>query len=174
MRRIELDYQRHRPDRPGRVLFALGCLTAAAASVFAWQQARSINALEDRLAAIERRQPSAQRSASRSADPVLARTLREARAIDTLLQRRWSELFEAIEAAGSADIAVLAIDPDAAQGRIRITAEARRHEAMLAYLQRLGQGAVLRDAVLIEHRVQRQLAERPVRFSLSATWEQAR
>lgn len=69
---------------------------------------------------------------------------------------------------------MLAIDPDAAQGRIRITAEARRHEAMLAYLQRLGQGAVLRDAVLIEHRVQRQLAERPVRFSLSATWEQAR
>ena len=174
MRRIELDYQRHRPDRPGRVLLALGCLAAAAASVFAWQQARLIGALEDRLAAIERRQPSAQRDVTRSADPALARALREARAIDMLLQRRWSELFEAIEAAGSADIAVLAIDPDAAQGRIRITAEARRHEAMLAYLQRLGQGAVLRDAVLIEHRVQRQLAERPVRFSLSATWEQAR
>lgn len=174
MRRIELDYQRQRPDRPGRVLLALGCLAAAGVSVWAWQQARSISALEDQLAQLERSQPVAQRGAGRSTDPTLVRTLREARTIDAQLQRRWGELFEAIEAAGSADIAVLAIAPDAERGQVRISAEARRREAMLAYLQRLGQGAVLRDAVLIEHRVQQQLAERPIRFSLSATWEQSR
>lgn len=173
MRRIDLDYQRPRQHRSGLALFAAGCLAAAAVGYAAWQQGEAVAVLEVRLARIERPRPTAPASAARAADAAQAERLREARAVQALLDRPWSPLFQTIEAARDPDIALLGIEPDAGRGLVRITAEARRREAMLAYLDRLGQTPVLHDAILIEHQVQKQVAERPIRFSLSVLWEQS-
>jgi len=172
MRRIDLDFQRQPGRRLGQVLLVVGCLAAGGVGVAAWQQGEAVAALDARLLRLERQRPVAAASI-RDLDPGVVRGLREARTVEALLGRDWRDLFAALESARNDDIALLSVEPDAERGQLLLVAEARQREAMLDYVRRLGQTPVLRDAVLIEHRVQRQVAERPIRFSLSAHWERS-
>lgn len=173
MRQIHLDYQRRRANYPARVLLVVGCLAAAAASYGAWTQAQSNSALEEKLARLEHQRPEQPERSGDKANPALASELREAHVLEAALNRRWSELFQAIEQVKNADIALLSLEPDADKGSLLVTAEARNYDAMLAYLQRLEQTSVLRNALLVQHNVQQKVAERPIRFTLSAIWEQS-
>lgn len=173
MRRIHLDYLRRRSNHGGRALLIVGCLAAAAASFGAWTQAQSISVLEEQLARLERQRPERPDRGGGKADPALADKLRDANALEAALRRRWSELFEAIEAAQNADIALLSIEPDAGKGSILIAAEARHYDAMIAYLKRLEQTSVLHHPLLVQYNVQQQVAQHPIRFSLVASWKQS-
>lgn len=173
MRRIHLDYQRRRRNYLGLALLAVGALAAGTAGFAAWSQAQAVDALEERLLKLERQRPGSPARSAGGGDPALAGGLRDARALENALQRRWTALFETIEKAQNPDIALLSLEPDATKGSVQITAEARNYEAMLAYLECLGATPVLRNPLLIQHTVQKQVAERPIRFSLSATWEQS-
>ncbi|MNH34421.1 hypothetical protein D3C79_950170 [compost metagenome] len=69
------------------------------------------------------------------------------------------------------DIALLTLTPDARKGQLRISAEARDLEAMLAFHKRLEASAELRDVSLLNHEIIAKQAEHPVQFNLSAIWE---
>ena len=81
----------------------------------------------------------------------------------------WAALIAALEKASTRDTALLQLQPDADQRRLRLTAEARNREAMFAYVQRLERSPALAEVHLVSHQVQNEDPQHPIQFSLQAT-----
>jgi len=85
----------------------------------------------------------------------------------------WSQLLDDLEVAGeesSQDVALLSIEPDREKRRVRIGAEARTLPAALAFLQQLQSAGTLEYPLLDNHKVRKDIRERPVYFELTADW----
>ena len=100
-----------------------------------------------------------------------AQKLAQMRNLSQQLQRPWDSLFSLLEGLPQDDIALLSLSPDARNGQVRISAEARDLEAMLAFHKRLEASAELHDVSLLNHEILVKQPERPVLFNLSAHWE---
>lgn len=100
-----------------------------------------------------------------------ASRLAEMRRISAQLRRPWERLFAMLEALPREHVALLALTPDARKGQVRISAEARDLEAMLAFHRQLEASAELSDVSLLNHEVDAKSAEHPVQFNLQASWE---
>ena len=88
----------------------------------------------------------------------------------------WSSLLADLETASkdtSGDIALLAIEPDHAKHRVRVTAEARNLDFALAYVERLRKTSALRYPMLDSHELRTEDKDHPVRFQVSADWSDA-
>ena len=88
----------------------------------------------------------------------------------------WSQLLVELENASgdtAGNVAVLAIEPDHAKHRVRVTAEARTLELAIAYVQRLRKADVLRYPMLDNHELRTEDKDHPVRFQISAAWSDA-
>lgn len=96
--------------------------------------------------------------------------IRQANAVLSELGRPWPALFSMLEEVARPEIALLAIRPDAAKGRLRIAGEARRLADALDYTRKLAATGRMTDVVLEEHEVVASDQQRPVRFALSARW----
>ncbi len=86
----------------------------------------------------------------------------------------WRDLHEAIEQGTPADVALLSLDPDPATRSLRIVAETRSSEAMLAYVEKLKQQPLFVSAVLVKHEVNEQDPNRALRFQVDAQWTNRR
>jgi len=104
--------------------------------------------------------------ASKTGEPV-----KRANAVARELSRRWDRVFGAIDAVTDPEVALLAIEPDAQRGIVRITAESKNKNAMLRYLTRLQERRPLQRVLLDQHEVRTEERERPVRFVVSGRWE---
>ena len=85
----------------------------------------------------------------------------------------WQTLFSIVEDYPGHDVALIGIDQNPAQGQIRITAEAKDPDAMIAYLKYLQTSVVLREATLNGHLVEENVAGKPVRFQITAVWRKS-
>ena len=94
----------------------------------------------------------------------------QAKEIVLELNLPWKELFEAIESYPKDDVAVLAIEPDAQKGFVRINAEAKSLDSLLAYIAYLQKIPLFKDVELVNHQIQEQDPQQPVRFMLQAAW----
>jgi hypothetical protein len=94
--------------------------------------------------------------------------LKQAETVVRQLALPWAGMIHAVEGAASADVAVLQMEPDARERRLRLTAEARNEEAMLEYLRRLGREKGLSDAHLASHQVVAEDPRRPIQFTVLA------
>ncbi len=97
----------------------------------------------------------------------------ETRQIDQVLRQLetpWGAIFESVESASSKEIALLGLQPDTQQRLLRIIAEARTQDDMLDYVKRLGAGAALSDVHLVNHQLQTQDPNHPLRFTVQATF----
>ncbi|CDF83427.1 hypothetical protein PKB_2080 [Pseudomonas knackmussii B13] len=174
MRALALDFQPRRPALAAWATLALGVLVVlSVGSAGFWLQHRS-QGHEQRLQHSERRlnggdSMSAPLSAADSRAQQAA--LAEMKRVSAQLRRPWEQLFGMLETLPREDIALLALAPDARKGQVRITAEARDLEAMLAFHQRLEASAELSDVSLLNHEVKVKQPERPILFNLLATWE---
>jgi Tfp pilus assembly protein PilN len=83
----------------------------------------------------------------------------------------WSDLFDAMEAATPASIAVLAVEPDAKKHLIKGTAEAKNASEMIAYIERLKRQNFFARVALSKHETNEQDPNRPVRFQFEAQWK---
>ena len=101
---------------------------------------------------------------------VLQQEVRQANDILQQLTLPWNALFQVLESTSEKQIALLAVQPDAAKHRVRLSGEAKNFDALLAYIARLEQSRVLNHVYLISHEVRTQDAEQPVRFALVANW----
>ncbi len=168
---VDLDYQRKKVSGLGLGLLACGLIAAVAANLAEMAATQALTSAQAQLA--EARKPALRRQAAEQAtgskEAQLA--LHEAEAVVRELRQPWDGLFAAIEDAKTDDVALLSVDPDANRGLLRIGGEARRREAMLDFVQRLEGEGVLHDVLLVEHAIQLQNRDKPVRFSISATWE---
>lgn len=162
---LDLEFAPRRARWPAWLLLAAG-LAVAADVTLTWSELRSeARTLEQPRGA---RRPAASNKA-----PLPEAVQREFDAARQALQELalpWEALFQAIEGATSNDTALLAIEPDPGKRALRIGGEARDFPAVLGYVERLAAQPVLAGVHLVTHQVREDVAERPVQFTLLATW----
>lgn len=175
--RLELDFARSSP-RPAawtRGLLVLGIALLGATGWLvgaAWVEQRT---LAESLAAAQQRRAAQTAPARvvRPADPQQLARERQLRELARGLQTPWSDLLAALEAAPSDSVALLSVEPSAARRSVRLSAEARDSQAMLAWLQALQRDPRLAQALLVSHQLQLQAPGTPVRFQVQASWAEA-
>jgi hypothetical protein len=96
--------------------------------------------------------------------------VKQANSIILELSLPWKELFDAFESSRHSDIAVLAIEPDAQKGQVRISGEAKSLDSLPGYIAYLQKISLFKDVALLNHQIQDQDPQRPVRFMLQANW----
>lgn len=116
--------------------------------------------------------------AAASPEPLTAAAMREQAAaltemqrVSAQLSRPWERLFQTLESLPRTDVALLALNCNASTGHLRLTAEARNFEAMLALHRELEDSLNLSDVSLLKHEIVNRQNERPVLFNLIADWE---
>lgn len=171
LRPLDIDYHPGRYSGTGIAFLAAGLLLAAAALADYGAADAALGRARAELARL--RQPPAASARVPAGEAELQQAEQAATRVAQDIRRPWEALFVAVEAARDEDIALLTFNPDAARGSLRISGEARRREAVLAYMDRLGRGGVLGNVVLVEDQVQQQDPEKPVRFTLSAEWRES-
>ncbi|MDF3935218.1 pilus assembly protein [Pseudomonas citronellolis] len=174
MRALDLDFQPRRPTALVWATLAAGVLAGLlVASLGFWLDGHS-QQQEQQLRHSERRLNGGNEAAA-PLSPAESRAqqaaLVEMKRVSAQLRRPWEQLFGMLETLPREDIALLSLAPDARKGQLRISAEARNLEAMLAFHQRLEASAELSDVSLLNHEVKVKQAERPILFNLLATWE---
>lgn len=153
----------------GIALVALVVAFAALGSV-AWQAWNT----EAGLAAARQALQAAQRpktSPVASPEKVRATLTSEQRTAWTQMARQlntpWSALLDALEASLPDDVALVAIEPDASQGTVRLQVEAKSLDTLLAYARELQPIPLFANVDLVKHETNEQDGNRPVRLSLN-------
>jgi Tfp pilus assembly protein PilN len=82
----------------------------------------------------------------------------------------WRALHDAVKAATPPSVALLGLEPDAKRRMLRITAEARGSDEMLAYVERMHGQDWFAGVVLTRHEINEQDPNRPLRFQIDAQW----
>jgi len=82
----------------------------------------------------------------------------------------WDVLFKQLEVAKGDGIALLGIEPNAKSTAIKVEGEAKDYAAMLKYVRNLSGQGVLQGVYLTEHKMDDQNPDKPVRFTLEASW----
>jgi Tfp pilus assembly protein PilN len=119
------------------------------------------------------------RAAARTPAAAPARTVppAQAGAVNASVQQLnlpWRGLHDAVQVATPATIALLALEPDAKKSSVRITAEAKNSEDMIAYVEALQHIEWFSTVLLARHEINEQDANRPIRFQVDAQWRAAR
>lgn len=178
MRRVRIDFAApslrrtlfHTPRLAWAALAAGVCLSVPAA-ILANQYLAQQRAFEEELAA--RRIPVAAPPAVQAAARAPQVTAAEAGAVNAAilqLNLPWRDLHDAVRAATPASVALLALEPDAKRRVLRITAEARSSDDMLAYVERMQGQAWFANVALTRHEINEQDPNRPIRFQFDAHW----
>jgi hypothetical protein len=167
-RRLQLDHlaaPRH-PRWPGYALLAVSLLVAAEMA----NRYRQAQEETERTAATKgllvAKRPAAPRPSKQKEDE----QVKEVEAIMRQLTLPWGPLIETVENAGTKDIAILQLQPEAQQRVLRITAEARTQDAMVDYLKRLTQARGFGEVHLLNHQVQQDDPQHPVQFAAQASF----
>ena len=167
MKRVELDYLA--PPRgalwPGLVVLAIS-LAIFAALVLRYSHTRHELAryqANGKLVSAER-MPQISMSKER-----LEAEVKSAESVVRQLALPWAAMVQAIEQAGTPNVALLQLQPDAETRTVKLTAEARSREAMFDYLRRLGSASALGEVHVISHQIQREEPQRPIQFSVQAS-----
>ncbi len=174
MRALHLDY---REDR--RYLGVLGLLLLLMVVVLAGATAWYFNALrqekihlEALVDKFESRIQGNQSIVDRSRmDPAqLEEVIKFSNQVIHQLNRPWDSLFAQLEKARGDNIALLGIEPDMKSPVIHIVGEAKNYAAMLDYVRKLSETGALRGVYLVDHKMEEQNADHPIKFTLEALW----
>ncbi|MBB3119635.1 hypothetical protein [Pseudoduganella violacea] len=178
MRRMQIDFA---PPGWRRAVFrlrplavfgaVLGLGLCAGAGLAAWEMAQKQQAREAQLQAIQRKAI----ALSKAPPPVAAVAIPEAQAQAVnaaILQLNlpWNDLQDAVAAATPRHVALLALDPDARKRLLKITAETKNADEMIAYIEELKQQEFFSAAALLRHEVNEQDPNRPIRFQVEVQW----
>jgi len=82
------------------------------------------------------------------------------------LNMPWRSVLDALEASTPEDVALMAVEPDAGQGTVRVVAESTALEPLLAYSARLHATPLIREVVLARHELSEREPGRPMRLHL--------
>lgn len=157
-------FRLHPALRAAALLGALLCLSAAVAAYQA-AQARSVRAV---LQAEQRSR--SQRAAAPA--PSLIPALQTAAVNRAILQLNlpWRAVHDALAAATPAGVALLTLEPDAGKQLLKLTAETRSSDEMIAFIERMKAQAGFKAVLLTRHEVNQQDPQQPIRFQIEAHW----
>jgi Tfp pilus assembly protein PilN len=83
----------------------------------------------------------------------------------------WRDLQDALASATPPEIALLALEPDARKRVLKITAETKDSDAMIAYIAQLKQQELFGTRVqLLRHEINELDPNKPLRFQVEASW----
>lgn len=169
MRRLDIDFVRCAPRSrwAGPVLLAVSLAAAAHAAVTYADLRGSVREAEAKLARLSSAQPGGKHRAGRKAS---SEELAAARDAVQRLTLPWNALFGALESASSEQVALLAIEPDPRNGTVTISGDSKDYLAALTYVLELRRAAALESVELVRHELKSKDPQRPVSFSISATW----
>jgi Tfp pilus assembly protein PilN len=173
MRSIKLDFIPQRRQSPLAVLLLLLGAALLAGLIF-WDQTvlqPQVDALEARLDEV--RKVSSKRDDKPGVDKQLSADLSRAMAVSAELNLPWERLFAALEESAGRNVSLLTLEPDAVKHSLALTAEARNFRAMLEFYRQLQSQANLRDVNLHAHQTNEQDEERPIRFRITCSWQEA-
>ena len=164
--RLQLDFVA--PRRRRRLA---GIVVLAAALGLAAQLVLQYRDTQDRLAQLEAVEAmvSAPRPARALPRERLEAEMKAAQATVRQLALPWSQLIDSLERSAMREVSVLHVQPDAQQRLLRVTAETRGEELMLEYLRRVGASGFA-EAHLVSHQVREDDPQRPLQFSLQASF----
>lgn len=167
MQKIDLDFTARGRRSPwaGALLFAVALAVAGDA---AWSYVHARRTLAQAESLLARAQP---RKAPRA---VSAEELAVARDSVQRLTLPWPGLFGALESAASEDVALLAIEPDPASGKVTISGDSKDYLAALTYVLNLSRSEALSGVELVRHEVKQNDPRHPVAFSVSAAWKEVK
>jgi Tfp pilus assembly protein PilN len=162
-----------RTSRPSWALLLLACSVAmglTALHVQVRQREREIGRLQA--------QSQARTQASAPAPVVMRAPVPEAQAAAVnaavlQLNLPWRALHDAVQAGTPSNIALLSLEPDARKSTLRITAEAKTSDDMIAYVEQLKNSEWFSGVLLSRHEINEQDPNRPIRFQLDAQWRPA-
>ncbi|MGX4641822.1 hypothetical protein [Massilia sp. SYSU DXS3249] len=182
MKRVHLDFaapglQRslyRAPHAWGPLLAGLAvCAVALSAALDYREAAEEVDAqraaLQARAAAPVAATQAAQLAARRAPNVSEAQAAATNAAI-MQLNLPWRALHDAVRGATPASVALLALEPDSRKRVLRISAEAKNSDDMLAYVEALGREESFSAVTLVRHEVVEQDPNRPLRFQVDAGW----
>jgi Tfp pilus assembly protein PilN len=183
MRKVQIDFAPrslrrtwHRtPTGTWSLLVIVLGLTGPLASSVA--QYRSLQGAEAQRTAQAVRAQARAAARAPAAAPVRAVPPAQAGAVNASVQQLnlpWRGLHDAVQAATPPTIALLALEPDAKKSSVRITAEAKSSDDMIAYVEALQHIEWFTTVLLARHEINEQDANRPIRFQIDAQWRAAR
>lgn len=151
---------------------ALAAALLAASVAAAFQLDAEERTYEAQLAeaGVKARQAAAQAPAPASQPRVPEAQAVAVNTVVSQLNLPWRALQDALDAATPKDIALLSVEPDARRRTLRLTAEARDSEGMVAYVEQLKRQELFADVVLVRHEINEGDPNRPLRFQLEAAW----
>lgn len=88
----------------------------------------------------------------------------------TQLNIPWPKMFDAIEVSTPTKIALLELEPDVKQHRLKGLAEAKSSDDMITYIERLKKHTFFDLVVLTKHEVNDKDPNKPIRFQFEAQW----
>lgn len=176
MRTLYLDFQSAaRPRGVGYVLLLAGL--GIGLFVLAQYQAVSQETQSYRELTRKLQQSAPAAVPAKPVDPKEAKAQEErmlaAKAVIDQLAVPWGKLFATLESIEDKEVAILQLSPDLEKRQIRLLVEAKNLAAMLRYHKLLGNSGALTDVALVDHEIQEQDPDRPVRFNITAHWAMA-
>lgn len=161
---LDLAHPEPRPSRWGWLLLGVGVAAALWAGWRHVQETGRVEAAREQLAALTPAPAKAARPARDAArESALAVNARRA------LEADWARLLMGLENSRPQPIALLSVEADAAQGRLRLEANARDLPAMLAYLEGL-EALGLRRVHLQSHVAMEEEGQDTIHFTATAGW----
>ncbi len=153
----------------GVVLLGLAMLVSAAVGVY-YHHVVEKTADWDAKSGLTERGSARHSSASLSRAEDVGVEIKHANEVLNKITLPWDALFQAVEWSSGKDVALLAMEPNAERHVVRISAEAKNIPALMSYLRHLEEQKIFNSVYLQSHQVQQRNPEKPVRFTLVATW----
>ncbi len=178
MKRLEIDFARS--ETPGRlpayILAAMLMFAGVAAAVLYLHILQETRLLVSQAgASSERAKPNQSASSATTArDEETEKTrLKAAQNVVAKLATPWPQLFQALEAASSADASLLRIEPDAGRREIHISAESANFASAVKYAGSLETTGVLLQVYIVSQRKTANNALRPIQVEIAGRWQDA-
>jgi hypothetical protein len=167
------DFVRTRPTTPllAVLLFVAGALCMAAVMEDKLSRDEVVESLQARAEKLKATLRHA--SARPPAVAAAGNDVDTANAVARRLSARWGGFLAAIEAAQSDSdgVALLAVEPDAGRGDLRLTGEAKNMEALVGYMKTVADGTTISRLRLVSEKVKDAGGARSLEFVVEGRWQ---
>jgi Tfp pilus assembly protein PilN len=173
--RLDLDFSRRRAPaaKNGVILLCAAAVLLLVNGGWLWHAYAKNDRVQSELDAVQQRTLASKHVVKAPQTPAAKLAEKQSQAVLRELTVPWQDLFSIVEDYPDHDVALIGIDQSPAQSQIRITAEAKNFDAMIAYLKYLQTSVLLREAVLNGHLIETNEPGKPVRFQITAVWRKS-
>ena len=160
----------HRTGPLAWCLAVLAVLLCAAAGATGWQMLARQRVLDAQLALVRAHAAPVTVVATAPQPQIGEAQAGAVNAAVLQLNLPWRALHDAVAAATPKQIALVALEPDPRRRSMKITAEAKNSDDMIAYVEQLKQQELFGAVALLRHETNELDPNRPIRFQVNAQW----